>query len=62
MTTNGEKIRGYSTHELAVTLAGFLHSGKLNPDVDYESSITWVKIIKWLEEPADEPREREWIW
>lgn len=53
MATNGENIRGYSTHELAVTLAGFLQSGKLNPDVDYESSLTWVKIIKWLEEPAD---------
>lgn len=62
MATNYENISGYTPHQLAVTLAGFLQSGKLNPDVDYESSITWVKIIKWLEEPADEQKQREYLW
>lgn len=55
MVTNREQIQGCkTTQELAQWVATFMHSGKINKDVDYESANTWVKIIKWLEEEYDE--------
>lgn len=54
MTTNKDQIQNCKTiQELAQWIAVFMQLGKLNPDVNYESATTWVKIIKWLEEEAD---------
>ena len=54
MATNKEQIQNCkTTQELAQWIAVFMQSGKLNPNVDYESAITWVKIIRWLEEEVD---------
>lgn len=54
MATNKEQIQGCkTTQELALWIATFMNSGKLNPTVNYENANNCVKIMRWLEEETD---------